>query len=135
MALPYAHKAQQRGNLQNGMMNALLHEKAVDRCWNAKGNKTKAVAAFAEDVRKFWVGEGQPAASTVIGLVNDARELAIRLANAYHAAASAKYPAHGSQDSDEDMTAPTTSTITYEQYKVIDDPSTNIVQSCHLGRW
>lgn len=126
MALTYAHKAQQRGNLQSGMMNALLHAKAGDRCWNAKGSKTKAVAAFAEDVRKFWEGEGQPAASTVVSLVNDTRELAIRLANAYHAAALAKYPAHGSQDSDEDMTAPTTSIITYEQYKVIDDPSTNI---------
>lgn len=84
------------------------------------------MAAFAEDVRKAWVGEGQPAASTVIGLVNDTRELAIRVGNAYHAAASAKYPAHSSQDSDEDMTAPTTSTITYEPYKIIDDPSKNI---------
>jgi hypothetical protein len=57
------------------MIISLLHEKAGDRCWNAKGNRTKAVASFAEDVRKAWVGEGQPAASTVVSLVNDTRAL------------------------------------------------------------
>ena len=125
MAPTYAHKAEQRSNMINAILDALIYLVVALRCWNQKGNKTAAEKAFAETVLESWNGEGKPAVSTVVTLLQSLRERCLTIGNEYHEAASAKYPEAGSQDST-DMTAPGPAPIVYDPYNIINDESKDI---------
>ena len=54
MAPTPAHKAEQRANLINAILDALIYIAVGLRCWNLKGKKTEAEKAFAWPTSVCW---------------------------------------------------------------------------------